>query len=185
MKFAIYTLSAFFLLFLFFPSSADAQRRDYLTEEEIELVRDAQEIDRRIDVLTKAIDRRFMALSGNAEQTKQLEKDAEKWGELPKGKRIQLLSDIHKILQKAADDIDDLARRDGGIKSELFPKAVHKLADAAQRFLPQLRTQMDAVTDEKERGSILNAIDLCNQIIEAATKVPKEYPKEKKKKSKN
>jgi acyl-CoA reductase-like NAD-dependent aldehyde dehydrogenase len=182
MKFTIYTLTAFFLLFLFSPTAADAQRRDYLTEEEIELVRDAQEIDRRVEVLSKAIDRRFMALTGDESQTKQLEKDAEKWGELPKGKRVQLLSDIARILQKAVDDIDDIARREDGMKSELFPKAIHKLADAAQRFLPQLRKQMDVIADEKERGSILTSIDLCNQIIEAAAKIPKDLPKEKKKK---
>ena len=182
MRFTLYTLTAFFLLLMFLPSQATAQRRDYLTDEEIELVRDAQEIDRRVDVLVKAVDRRFIALTGDASQTKQLEKDNETWGELPKGKRYQLLSDISKILQKAVDDIDNLAMREKGMDSALFPVAVHKLADAANRFLPQLKMQLDKVAEEKERGSILNSIDLCNQIIEAAAKIPKENPKEKKKK---
>jgi hypothetical protein len=182
MKFTLYTLTAFFLLLLFLPAAADAQRRDYLTDEEIELVRDAQQIDLRVGVLTKAIDRRFIALTGDASQTKQLEKDSEKWGELPKGNRVQLLSDIARILQKAVDDIDDIARRDKGMESEFFPKGVHKLADAAQLYLPKLRIELDKVKEEKERGSILTSIDLCNQIIEASTKVPREIPKEKKKK---
>jgi hypothetical protein len=177
-----YALTAFTLLFLFLPATADAQKRDYLTDEEIELVRDAQQIDLRIGVLTKAIDRRFIALGGDAAQAKQNEKDSDKWGALPKGTRVQLLWDIAKILQKAVDDIDDIARREDGIKSEYFPKGVHKLADAAKIYLPKLQTQLDAVKDEKERGSILTAIDLCNQIIEASTKVPREYPKEKNKK---
>jgi Rad3-related DNA helicase len=183
MKF-IYALTAFFLLLMFMPSAADAQRRDYLTDEEIELVRDAQEIDRRVDVLVKAIDRRFIALTGDSSQTEKLDKDNEKWGALPKGQRYQLLSDIARILQKAVDDIDNLATRgEEAMKSELFPKAVHKLADGANKFLPQLRVQLDSVVVEKERGSILTAIDLCNQIIEASAKIPKDVKKEKKKKN--
>lgn len=184
MRFTIYTLFAILLIALFMPAEASAQRRDYLTEAEVELVSDAQEIDRRVDVLVKAIDRRFIALTGDTSQLEKLEKDNETWGELPKGKRYQLLADISRILQKAVDDIDNLAMRgEEAMKSELFPKAVHKLADASQRFLPQLRTQMDQVVEDKERGSLLTAIDLCNQIIEASTKVPKEIKKEKKKKS--
>ena len=43
-------------------STGEAQRRDYMTEAEIEVVRDSQDIDLRIDTLTKMIDRRFAAL---------------------------------------------------------------------------------------------------------------------------
>jgi acyl-CoA reductase-like NAD-dependent aldehyde dehydrogenase len=183
MRFTTYALTALFLLLVFLPSAASAQKRDYLTEEEVELIRDAQQIDFRVDVLVKAIDRRFMALTGDTSQAKQLEKDEEKWGTLPKGERVQLLSDIAKILQKAIDDIDDIARREKGMESEFFPVGVHKLADAAQRFLPQFKTQMDAVKSEKERGAILTSIDLCNQIIEASAKVPKPEKNKKKKKT--
>ncbi|MDQ3179728.1 MAG: hypothetical protein M3Q33_04330, partial [Acidobacteriota bacterium] len=110
MKFMLYVLTAFFCLTLFFPASANAQgRRDYLTDEEIELVREAQEINLRIEVLTKAIDRRFLVINNAASQTKQVQKDAEKWGELPKGSRPLLLWNIERILQKAIDDIDDVA----------------------------------------------------------------------------
>ncbi len=59
LKFALFALTTLFCLTLLLPAAANAQRRDYLTDEEIELVRDAQEIDKRIGVLTKAIDRRF------------------------------------------------------------------------------------------------------------------------------
>lgn len=175
MKYAFYALAATFSLLLFLPSTADAQRRDYLTEQEIELIRDAQEIDKRIEVLTKAIDRRFAAL--NNETSEQIGKDAEKWGEIPKGNRIQLISDIAKILQKAVDDIDDVAARSKD--SKLFPKAVQKLAEEAQKFLPQFQTQLDKISDGKERGTILNSIDICNQIIDAAAKMPKEEKKKK------
>lgn len=181
MKFTLYVLTAFFCLTLFFPTSANAQRRDYLTEEEVELVRDAQQINFRIEVLTKAIDRRFLVINNDASQSKQIAKDAEKWGELPKGSRPLLLWNIERILQKAIDDIDDVAahtKTDG----EFFPKAMFKLTDACQIYIPKLQTILDSSNDEKEKGLILGALDSCNQIIEASAKVPKETPKEGKKK---
>ena len=182
MRFMLYVLTAIFCFTLLFHASANAQRRDYLTDEEIELVREAQEINLRIDVLTKAIDRRFLVINSDASQSKQLQKDAEKWGELPTGSRSLLIWNIEKILQKAIDDIDDIAAHKK-TESEIFPKAFFKLNDSCQKYIPQLRTLYDSSKDEKEKGSILGAIDSCNQIIEASAKVPKIVPKEKKKKT--
>ena len=145
-----------------------------MTDAELEIVRDAQQIDQRVEVLVKAIDRRFAVLNN---QPSPIGKNSDKWGAEPKGTRTEFISDITKLLQKAVDDIDNLAQREEGMKSEFFPKAVHKLADAAQRFQPQFKTLYDQITIEKERGSILNSIDLCNQIIEAAKKTPKDAKK--------
>jgi len=181
MKFTLYVLTAFFCLTLLFSASTNAQRRDYLTDEEIELVRDAQEINLRIEVLTKAIDRRFLVINNDASSSKQLQKDAERWGELPTGSRSRLLWNIERILQKAIDDIDDVAAHKK-TESEFFPKAIFKLTDSCQSYIPKLKTLYDSSKDEKEKGSILGAIDSCNQIIEASAKVPKVTPKEEKKK---
>jgi hypothetical protein len=180
---AFFLLAAAFCGTLFFSLSAEAQRRDYLTEAEIELVRDAQQIDLRVQVLTKAIDRRLLVLKNDNSQTKQIEKDSGKWGELPQGTRTQLLADVEKILQKAIDDIDDVAARN--MDSKFFPKAVFKLTASCQAYIPQFRTFYDSAEDEKQRGAILGAIENCNAIIEASAKVPKETPKEEKKKKTN
>lgn len=176
-----------FLCVLFFltiasPIQSNAQKRDYMTNEESELVREAQEIDLRIDVLVKMIDRRFAVMNN---QPQKVEKNPEKWGAPPAGTRIELLSDISKLLQKAIDDIDDVAAHNR-MDSKLFPKAMRNLADASNRYLQQLKAVYDKSPDEKEKGLILGATEFCNQIIEASAKVPKEIPKEdKKKKSKN
>ncbi len=179
-KFAIPAIAAFFCVAFLFPFSVNAQRRDQLSEMESELVREAQEIDRRAEIFVKAIDRRFLVLNNDASQSKKVEKDLEKWGELPKGTRAQLLRDIEKILQEAIDNIDNLAERD--VKNELLPKAVHILADASAKFLPQFKSQLDKANTEIEKGAILGAIDFCNQIIEASANLPKEEKKTKKKK---
>jgi hypothetical protein len=156
-----------------------AQRRDHLTEAEIELVRDAQQIDERMKVFVKAIDRRFLALKPDASRAKEIEKDSEKWGALPTGTRQQILIDIEKLLDEAISKIDDVASRDAG--SDFFPAAVHILADGARGFLPQLKSELDKPADEREKGAIIGAIDYCNQIIEASAKVKRESPKEIKK----
>jgi lipopolysaccharide export LptBFGC system permease protein LptF len=176
-----------FACVLFFLSSiaapqASAQKRDYMTDAESELVREAQEIDKRIDVLVKMIDRRFAVINNAALKT---EKNSEKWGEPPTGSRIELLSDISKLLQKAIDDIDDVAAHNR-MDSKLFPKAMNSLAEASNRYLSQLKSVYDQSPDQKEKGLISGASEFCRQIIEASAKVPKDLPKdEKKKKSKN
>lgn len=179
-KITISCIALFFWVVLLFPFQANAQRRDQLSEMESELVREAQEINLRSEVYVKAIDRRFLVLNNDASKAKQVEKDLEKWGELPKGKRFELLLDIEKILQEAIDNIDNLAEHDA--KNILLPQAVHILADASNRFLPQLKSQLDKTNTEVERGAILGSIEFCNQIIEASAKLPKEEPKKKKKK---
>lgn len=167
--------------FLLFSQPAQSQTRDHLTAEEIEMVRDVQALDERMEIYVKAIERRFLVLKGDNSQSKQIEKDSKKWGELPKGTRAELLVDIKKILREAIDKIDDVAARDA--KSELIPYAVHILADGVQRFIPELKKLHDTTTEKREMGVIFDAIDFSNQIIEAATKVPK--PTKKRKSNKN
>lgn len=178
-KFSFLFLLLLICLQMFTAASASAQRRDHLTVQEVELVREAQQIDYRMQVFVKAIDRRFLVLNKDALQTKQTEKDLELWGEMPTGTRQQLLSDVEKLLDEAISKIDDVAARD--MKSDFFPIAVHTLADGAKKYLPQLKSQLDRAADEKERGAILGALELCSQIIEASGKVKRETPKEIKK----
>lgn len=174
------------------PISVSAQR-DYFTAEEIELIRENQEIDRRIDVLIHAIDRRFASLKLNVAAPKRTVKD-EVWGELPKGTRLELLYDIKRILQKAIDDIDSLSERpDSAIiqdpsdpsekKSKgfavLFPKAVRSLAAAANRYAPVLKTELDKDNDPGEKGSVIDSLEMCDQIIAAVAKLPAETKKAK------
>ncbi len=184
--FVIAILAAAFLL-VFFADYAAAQRRDFMTDAEIELIRDNQEIDLRINVLTKMIDRRFAALNIVAGGSPA--KESEKWGPNPTGTRIDLLFDIKLILQKAIDDIDDVAAHGENAlelnrkSGKLFPKAVRELSAAASRFKPVFETQLTKTKDEKEKGVLLDSIEFCTQITEAASTLPPEPPKEEKKKS--
>ena len=165
------------------PERTIAQR-DYFTAEEVELIRDAQKIDDRIDLLTKIIDRRFDALKINVAGAKISPKEADKWGVLPESSRFQLLLDIKRILQKAIDDIDTLAERpDSAILpdpddkkakqsfADLFPKAVKSLGSAAKRYQPALKAELDKPNDNAEKGSVLDSLEFCDQIIAAVGKL--------------
>lgn len=162
------------------PIGAFAQR-DYFTEAEIEVIRDAQQIDKRITVLTHAIDRRFSVLNINVAAPKK--KEGGDWGPLPSGTRLEMLSDIKNILRKAIEDIDNLAERPESMVrdadgkkpksySDIFPTAVRLLAAAAERYKPALKTELDKSTSEVEKGSILSSLEMCDEIIAAVAKLP-------------
>ena len=179
-------MATVFSAVLLFPAKTFPQQHDYLTEQEVELVRDAQDIDARIDVLTGAIDRRFAALKiGTVSATPT--KESDKWGPMPTGTRLELLDDVRKLLQKAIDDIDnavdhpinydiekDRSEKQKKKDSQRFPKAVNTLAAAAKSYVPVFNSLLDQTKDDRERGLILDALDSCRQIIEAAAKVPAE-----------
>ena len=103
-----------FVLFLIIPAASSAfQKRDHLTPQEVDLVKENQVLDKRIEVFIKADERRVMVINGTAgANAKQLKKDAEKWGELPAGSRFELIGDIAKIFDEAITNIDDVVTRD-------------------------------------------------------------------------
>lgn len=170
-KFTLCSLIVILCFVSFLSDAANAQRRDNLTAEEIELIRDVQELDSRMEIYVKAIDRRFMVLDGDTSQTKQIEKDKYKWGELPTGTQTELFLDIKLILQEAIDKVDDVATNDA--KSALIPPAVHTLADACKRFIPKFQAYAEKTKDKKDVGSLYKSVEFCNQIIEASEKVPR------------
>jgi hypothetical protein len=153
------------LIFLALASlqAAAAPQREHLTPEEIEIVRDTQELDKRTAVFVKAVERRLLALTDPS--AKQLKDDLEKWGEV-KGTRAQLLSDVARILDEAVVNIDDAHTHNQ--KSPLLRKALYKLSEASNRFIPQLAPLRAAAQNEPERELVEQAIEQAQQIVEAA-----------------
>jgi len=188
MKFFIIPFVA--LLIFVGVSTASAQRRDYMTEPEIELVRDNQDIDKRIQVLTRMIDRRFTALGVDVGGWKQSGKDEKTWGEAPTGTPSNLLGDIRQLLQKAVDDVDDVAEHNENTLTQnktegvLFPAGVRSLASAAARYQPALKSLLDKTKDERDKGVILTSMELCQEIVDSVTKLPAETKPEEKKRLK-
>jgi hypothetical protein len=181
MKVKLYNagLAFAFLLFLAasFPTFALAPvARDYLTPQEEERVKEAQILDKRIEVFIKAAERRLLVLTDRSAATsKQVQKDLEKWGELPKGTRVELIMDIANIFDAAVTNIDDVALRDEN--NRLLPKALRKLAEAATRFQAQLTPMHSQTQDVMERNAIEKVMENVQEILAAANKLP---PPEKK-----
>lgn len=165
----------------FCPTAATFQAREHLTPQEIELVKDAQILDKRIDIFIKAADRRMLALSGtDAMSAKQLKKDSETWGDLPQGSRAELIGDIARIFDEAITNIDDVSSRDEN--NPLIPKALRKLAAAASRIVEQLKPAEAQAKGDAELSSFDQLTENAESILQAANKLPP--PVEKKGKGK-
>ena len=160
-----------------------AQARDHLTEQEVELVKEAQALDKRTEVFIKAAERRILVLTNvttDSTSAKQLKKDIELWGDLPKGTRAELIGDIAKIFDEAITNIDDVSSRDE--KNPLLAKALRSLASAATRMVGQLKPLATQAKDDSEVNSFDQLVENAESIIQAANKLPP--PSEKKDKSK-
>jgi hypothetical protein len=174
-------LGACLLLIAVCYGASAAPKRDHLTPLEADQVREAQIIDKRIEVFIKAAERRLLLLTNpNAASLPQSAKELEKWGELPKGTRTELLADLAGILDEAITNIDDVAMHDAN--SRLLPKALRLLAAASTRFINQLTPMREQSKNETEREALEQALENAQLIIEAAGKLPpdvKEKGKEK------
>jgi len=166
------------------PRSASAQTRDHLTEQEGELVRFNQELDKRTDVFIRAINLRFAIINGTAAppKPKKTNKEEPDWGEPPKGSRAELLEDIAGILDEAITNIDDVSRRDE--KNPLLSRSLRKLNSATNGYLTQLNTIRNQTRDSDELAAIVRIQDYANQIIEVGNKLPPPAPESDKKKKK-
>ena len=149
------------------------QARDHLTAKEVDLVKDAQELDKRIDVFIKAADRRLMVIKGlQAANSKELKKDGEFWGDLPSGTRSELVGDIAKILDEAITNIDDVSSRDE--KNPALRRALRKLAAAASRIMEQLKPLQSSAVDAAEVSNFDELLDNAETIVQAASKLAPE-----------
>jgi hypothetical protein len=161
------------------------QTREHLTPQEIELIKDAQVLDRRIDIFIKAADRRMLVLNGGGADTtsaKQLKKDSETWGELPARSRAELIGDIAGIFDEAITNIDDVSSRDE--KNPLIPKSLRKLAAAASRIVEVLKPAETQARADAELNSFDQLTENAESILQAANKLPPPTAAEKKGKNK-
>jgi sugar diacid utilization regulator len=152
-------------LLLLLSAPAHARQREHLTEQEIELVRDNQELDKRTDVFIHAAERRLLAATNPEEAAKQQAKEKEKWGEV-KGTRAELFYDISKILDEAVTNVDDSAQHNPD--SPLLRKSLYKLSEAAGRIEPQLAKLRQGAQEESEADQLDRAIETAQEILDAA-----------------
>ncbi len=179
-RFPINLLLVLFLGSTFVAGVSAFQKRDHLTEKEVDLVKQAQALDKRIEVFIKAAERRVMVISNSAAaNAKQLKKDSEKWGELPTGSRAELVGDIARIFDEAITNIDDVNIRDE--RNPLIPKSLRKLAQSVNTIMTQLKPLSADAKSEAEVASFELLNEDAQSILEAATRLPPEVDKKAKK----
>lgn len=141
-----------------------AQSRDHLTDAEADLVREVQLIDQRIEIFIRAADRRLLVLSNpDAVQKK---KEEERWGPLPKGTRVELLTDYKLIFIEAMEKLDDAYNRNRS--DPLIEKALNKFKEAATRQIVQLRSLAEKFADRQEQRAILEAIEEAEAVTKGS-----------------
>src|SRR5436853_2806792 len=164
---------ALLFLALIGPGLLRAQTRDHLTPQEVDLVKEAQVLDKRVDVFIRAAERRLMVINGSAAaNAKQLKKDSERWGELPTGSRAELVSDIARILDEAITNIDDVSTRDE--RNPLIAKALRKLAQSVNTIMAQLKPLSADAKNDAEVASFELLNEDAQSILQAANKLPPE-----------
>jgi hypothetical protein len=169
-------------LLVLLASVSLAIQRDHLTEQEVDLVKEAQALDKRVEVFIKATDRRLIVLNGTqAANAKLLKKDAELWGDLPAGSHAELIGDIARILDEAITNIDDVSSRDE--RNPLIAKALRRLGQATTNIMTQVAPLKEKASGDAEVASFELLEENAEQILEAAKKLPPEP--EKKGKTKN
>lgn len=146
-------------------AAASAQKREHLTPEEIELVRDNQELDARTGVFIKAAERRLLAVTNPAEAEKNAAKEKEKWGAV-EGTRVQLFYDISRILEEAVVNVDDVAEHNP--ESPLLRKSLYLLSEATAKMLPELTRLREAAQSEAEADQLDRALETAREITDAA-----------------
>lgn len=155
-------------------------QRDHLTPQEVDLVKEAQVLDKRTDVFIRAAERRLLVINGSAAANeKQLKKEAERWGELPTGSRAELIGDIARIVDEAITNIDDVALKDE--RNPLIAKSLRKLAASVTSIMNQLKPLSASAKNEAEIASFEQLNENAQSILEAAGKLPPEVEKKAKK----
>jgi hypothetical protein len=139
-------------------------QRESLTPEEVELVRDNQELDKRTAIFVKAVERRLVAITGQQPTP-------------AKPSKKDKLDEIARILDEAITNIDDASLHNE--KSPLIPKALRHLAAACTRMLPQLTSMRASSQEEAERQWLEKGIESMEEIIAASAKLPPEPEKKR------
>lgn len=182
--------AGFFCIFALAAGVSEAQvkvKRDNLTPAEADVVRDAQQIDQRMAVFVKAIERRLAVLSGStADPAKmgKLPKNAPDWGEMPTGTPAQLYWDIEHILDEAINNIDDIATREP--ENKLMMRGAKVLGEFCRTLLPKLQGFSEKATEKTEKMALSAAVEYTQSVIDSLGKVPAniDEPEPKEKKSK-
>lgn len=137
------------------PTHFGQEAADYLTTEEVDLVREAQQIDQRVNLFLKIAERRLLrAENPDAMQTK---KEETTWGPLPKGSRAQMLQQYARAIDEIIINVEDAYERQAPLDQMI--KALKFFGEEANKHLVRLEALRAKITDEATRQVLEQTVD--------------------------
>ncbi len=146
-------------------AGVQAQRKgEYLTEGELNLVRDIRLIDNRSEVFLKIADRRLTALTDPAGPTG--DSKFKKFGPLPTGSPVELLDDYRRAVEELMVKLDDEFERTG--MTAALKKALESSSKEMDRQLGVLATLKTMSTAEDFASMHRRAVEAASDLRDGA-----------------
>jgi len=181
-------------------SRSSAAKKEYFTEDELDLIRDAQELRYRVPTYFKLAERRliFIGLKQQSDKEKEKEKkeeqqrlkDAQKAGTAPAGKkapedplgylddftRSELLRGYAQAVDEVMSNIDDSYNRKLDVRDSLedLEKFLRETIPLVEKFQPKNDSERSAMND-----ALVKAREAMTGAKEALSIVPKTEKKRK------
>jgi hypothetical protein len=165
---------------------------DYLSQDEEDAVKEAQDIDKRTKVFMKIAGRRLLAITGASDVPPtekplldKLEKkgplapppddsrDAREGDVLEKLSRAELLHHYSRAIEELMDKMEDA--HDRNPKSSALKRALNILADDTEKQLVTLRSLEPAMKDEAESHALRGAISKAEEASKGAREALKAF----------
>lgn len=146
-------------------SGVSAQRKgEYLTDGEIELVREIRLIDNRSEIFLKIADRRLIALTDPTGPTG--DSKFKKFGPLPTGSPVELLDDYRRAVEELMVKLDDEFERTG--MTAALKKALESSSKEMDRQLGVLATLKTMSSGDDFRSIHRRAVEAANDLRDGA-----------------
>jgi hypothetical protein len=146
---------------------------DYMTEEEDDLVREAQQPDLRMKVFMKIAERRLQMINkppvaaDDKKAQKQAEEETRRWGKLPELNLAGYLKHYAKAVDEAMAKLDDAYERNP--KASFVAKALKVLREATEEQLKLLHQLEAQVKTEEEKRALSDAIENAERANKGAS----------------
>src|SRR5207253_1540642 len=190
-----------FTIALLLATSLFAAKKEYFTEDELDLIRDAQELSQRVPVYFKLAERRliFLGLMEKSEKEKEKERKEREKREKEKKKAgdtratsnkvdpddtsyladftsAELLRGYFQALEEVTTNIDDAYSRKLDVRDQLedLEKFTRETIPVLEKFKPKNDVEKRAMEDAMEKAN-----EVKQQAIDALKSVPKTEKKRK------
>ena len=158
------------------PAGGAQRRGEYITDDEMDLVRDIRRIDNRAQVYLKIADRRLIAIVDPTTEPK--DSMFRKFGPLPKGSQIDLLDDYRRAVEELMVKFDDEFERTG--MTDDLRKGLEFTVVEVERQLKELDALRPKLTQEDAPHYLEKALGAAHELHDGAKKALDASPAPKK-----